>query len=168
MTALTPNSLRPTVESQKADASRNTRALTSAGWYWLLTVSSGPERMAPTEDLLSNLTRPSLVSLNSICNSNVPQHGRSPWHTEQPPVPSAYYAIGHGYSTAPKAREAQSCSGTLSRADVFVLPSQAADWKWSTAHCYIDSVVDSALPRLNRPPTELFTAGGVQTEHHAK
>jgi putative transposase len=45
------------------------------------------------------------------------------------------------------------------------LCKRAADWKWSSARFYIGQQVDSNLPRLSRPPAELFSQGGVQIAH---
>lgn len=44
---------------------------------------------------------------------------------------------------------------------------RAVDWKWSSARFYVDQIVDSSLPRLSRPPAELFSGGGIQVAHQA-
>jgi len=47
------------------------------------------------------------------------------------------------------------------------LCERAVDWKWSSARFYRDNVLDSSLPRLRRPPAELFTEGGIPLAHQA-
>lgn len=57
-------------------------------------VSSGRERVTPTEDALFNLTCPSLSNSNSTCNSTVKLHGPSPGYAEQPRIVGGIEAKG--------------------------------------------------------------------------
>lgn len=45
------------------------------------------------------------------------------------------------------------------------LCKRAVDWKWSSARFYTEQIVDESLPRLSRPPAELFTEGGIRVAH---
>jgi putative transposase len=45
------------------------------------------------------------------------------------------------------------------------LCDRAIQWKWSSSWFYINDVVDSALPRITRLPSDLFSQGGVQIAH---